>query len=362
MSDVRIVGMMSGSSLDGMDLATCVFSGTTPETLVWKLEQSATIPFDPGLKEHLRKATKLSSRALFELEVAFSKFCAQRINAFIQDDDNRPDYLSIHGHTIFHFPEDGYTFQIGKGSVFAAITGIPCIADVRSNDVASRGNGAPIAPISEIWLFPGYTYYINLGGIANFSCHDSEAVYAMDSCPCNQVLNHLVTEVGLEFDDQGQLARSGKVETTLLNECLALPYFQKQAPKSMDNTWVQESFLAHFHKSSASMQDKLATMVELVAIQLGKDMRKFENRKPDKTRKVLVTGGGAYNLFLLDRIKEHTRGDHLEFYIPDPSIIDFKEAILMALMGYLRINEIPNNIPSVTGAQKPSPGGAIYLP
>lgn len=359
---MKILGLISGSSLDGLDMAICQFDEQATSQLEWEVIHTQTAGFPEGLLSRLVRSTELSTRELMELEVEFSKFCASESLDFLTKAKCSVDYIASHGHTVFHYPEDGYTVQIGKGSIIAELTGIPSISDFRSNDIALRGQGAPLAPIVERYLYPGYNVYFNLGGIANFSIHEKSNIRSIDSCPCNQVLNFLISANGLPYDDRGRVARSGKVNDQLLKEWSSLEYFKLSGPKSMDNSWVHQIFIPVMNKYHLSMKDALATMVEFTALQLSKDISKLLQLDSITQMSGFVTGGGAYNDYLLERMTYHFQKLGLSLEVPDAQTIEFKEAILMSLMGYLRILERPNTIPTVTGAAKMSIGGAVYLP
>lgn len=357
---MNVLGIISGSSLDGLDISLCSFDGLELGHIDWDMKMGTTIAFDESLSKRLGSATSLSAKELLILEVDFSKFCASAINDLVQSDDLKVDYICSHGHTVFHFPEDGYTLQIGKGSIIAELTGVPCIVDVRANDIAQGGQGAPVAPIVEQYLYPGYDYYFNLGGIANVSFHSEEVITSIDSCPCNQVLNYVVRELGKAYDDKGELSRTGEVSHALMADWKNLNYFTLPFPKSMDNSWVQEVFIPVMQRYGLSHADRLATTVEFAALQLADDCSTLSGTKSG-TYKGLITGGGGFNDYLVERMQEHVSALGLTLELPDQKTINFKEAILMALMGYLRINEKVNTIPTVTGAQKSTMGGAIYL-
>ena len=357
---MNILGLISGSSLDGLDISLCSFEGLTPGQIDWEMQIGRTVPFDESLRTQLSIATTLSVKELMQLEVAFSKFCTGAINDLISKHDLEVDYICSHGHTIYHFPEDGYTLQIGKGSILAELTGIPSIVDVRANDVAQGGEGAPVAPIVEHYLYPGYDFYFNLGGIANVSYHNAGIITSIDSCPCNQVLNHVVAELGKAYDDRGGLARKGQVSEQLITEWKKLDYFDHPIPKSMDNSWVQEVFIPIMSAYDLTHEDRLATMVEFAAIQLATDCKLLSGTDKGSSTG-LITGGGGLNDFLVECLQSRVSAFGLTLTIPDQKTINFKEAILMALMGYLRVNGQDNTIPTVTGAQKATKGGAIYL-
>ncbi len=359
-SPTHFLGIMSGSSLDGLDIALCKFNGLDRNKLSFSVEKAVSVSFPTELYERLKSSTSLSTSDLFKLEVSFSKFCAKSVYEHMISSSLKIDYIAFHGHTIFHFPEDGFTTQIGNGSIIAAETGIPCITDFRAKDIALGGQGAPLAPIVEHYLYPGYDLYFNVGGIANLSLHKEDCILSFDSCPCNQVLNYLSTQIGLPYDDKGSLARKGTISRALIMKWDQLDYFARPTPKSMDNSWVKEIFIEVMDKTEISREDKLATMTEFIAMRLTCDVRALI---PESQRLIsgFITGGGTYNEYLVERIREHMKTIPLRLVIPDEDTINFKEAILMALMGYLRVNKIQNTIPSVTGASQPTIGGAIYL-
>jgi len=363
---ITVLGLISGSSLDGLDVALCTFDISQPGDQDWKCHYTKTYEFTAPLFEGLTSATSLSAKDLMQLEHQFSLFCADVINQIQQEQDRKIDYICSHGHTVYHFPQDGWTLQIGKGATMAELTGIPCITDVRANDIALGGQGAPVAPIVEQWLIPGLDYYFNLGGITNISSHSKDEsgvdhILSFDSGPCNQVLNTFSQELGMAYDNRGMEAEKGIVHEDLLQAWLAVDYLSAPIPKSLDNTWVKEYFTPMADKYNLSVHDRLATMVEFIAIQSAKDIGILKGDNRGKQR-AYFTGGGAHNDFLMQRLNRHL-GEHNVFTMkPDDRMINFKEAILLSLMGYLRVKQIPNTIQSVTGASKATLGGAIYRP
>ncbi len=358
---VCVLGCMSGSSLDGLDVALCCFSGSTPRKVRWENHWVETIIFPDHIARSLDHVTELTAKELYQLEYEFSVFTANAIIDLIMAQKLHIDYISSHGHTVYHFPFNGFSVQLGRGSIIAELTGIPCITDFRSSDIAQGGQGAPIAPIVERWLYPGYDIYLNLGGIANVSFHTRDDIISFDSCPCNQILNLFVAERGLVYDDRGQLARRGRIIPELLEQWLALDYMSLSPPKSLDNSWVKSHFAPLAFRYSATLEDRLATMVEFIAIQLTNDIKSRSRVSSSATATAFATGGGVHNDFLLERIKHHC-DTQWKLVKPNNKTINFKEAILMSLMGYLRVKEIPNTIPSVTGAKSATVGGAIWIP
>ncbi|MFT4567788.1 MAG: anhydro-N-acetylmuramic acid kinase, partial [Saprospiraceae bacterium] len=241
------------------------------------------------------------------------------------------------------------------------LTGIPTINNFRANDIAKGGQGAPLAPIAEQWIYSGYDLYINLGGIANVSYHNGELITSFDSCPCNQVLNVLAKEKGLEYDSGGNIARRGTIIEEILDESLTTDYMALPAPKSLDNTWVMNDFAPSYLDQKSAVEDRLATMTEFIAIQLSLDIKRMTAARPNDKLTVLVTGGGTHNKFLIESLDMHT-GDLIAIVKPDEMTINFKEAILMSFMGYLRMQKVPNTLPSVTGASSPTLGGSLSIP
>ncbi len=356
-----ILGLMSGSSLDGVDLAIVEFKSGDDEVIDWKLLATHEESFDGPWKKRLESATRLSSIELSRLHadagVLFGEMCA----GFIEASGILPDYIASHGHTVFHAPEHSYTVQVGSPSHIAARTRIPVIADFRSNDMAHGGQGAPIAPIVEKYLLSGYGFYLNLGGIANLSVHNGEEIKAWDLGPCNQLLNFLAAQKGLAYDNKGKLASSGNVIETLLEELNGVILLPLKTPYSLDNSFVTDSYIPFIKQSDHSVEDKLRTVVEYISEGIANQIQYLisENKLIPT---LLLTGGGGHNHFLCDEIRNKLKALNVSVLIPDADIIDFKEAILMSLCGLLRVIETPNTLASVTGATEDTINGGIYLP
>jgi len=356
---MNVLGMMSGSSLDGLDIALCSFEYKNGSELVWDIKHTQAVDFTSAIKEELSRCSQMSVRELKNLEVRFSNFCAEAIKDLSLNEEI--DFVASHGHTVIHHPEDGFTLQIGSGAIISELSGLPCICDFRSNDIAIGGQGAPVAPIVEKELLEGYDYYINLGGIANVSVHKGSEVISWDSAPCNQVLNHFSRLLGKSYDDKGQMARTGRLHTGLMKSWLGMPYFDKTHPKSLDNDWVQDDFMSVARKFSPEPKDALRTMIEVCTTQLVRDMSSVDSSDVH-IRKCLITGGGAHNDFLVDRLGILLGDYQIEIVKPSTQIIDFKEAVLIALMGFFRAEHKENTISTVTGASYNTIGGCIYRP
>ncbi len=355
----KALGLMSGSSLDGLDLAFCEFSidGTSFD---WKLLIGETMPFSEMWQARLAHLPMQNAEVYAKSHIYLGYYFGELCNAFLKKHNIQPDFIASHGHTIFHDPEHRYSAQIGDGAAIAATTGIQTIDNFRTQDIALNGEGAPIAPIADRYLIPGYDFYLNIGGIVNISCKANDQFIAFDISGANQVLNRLANEMGLPYDNGGQLAASGKLLPDLFEASNTLDYLNNPYPKSLSNQWVQKSLVPLFLEHEGSIPDKLCTMVHHTAYQIQQSILQIvskENLSKD-LYKMIATGGGAHNSFLIKTIQDYSQQVKLE--IPDRNIIEFKEAALMALMGVLRLEGIPNTIHTVTGATRDTISGAIH--
>lgn len=344
----RVLGVMSGSSMDGVDLALCTLEKNLSHWS-FKIEGAKTVPYPTELRTHLLEVMNGSAQELSRLDVELGAFIGRGCKSFI---GKRVDLIASHGHTIFHLPGERITTQIGSGAAIAAITGITTVCDFRSKDVALGGQGAPLVPLGELLLFPGHEAFINLGGICNISLHGAKRVTGYDVCIGNQALNFLAAEVGKPFDKNGAISAGGRINAALLARLNALPFHAQKPPRSLGREWFNEEVLPLINDRSIPLPDRMRTTVEHIARQLGSALKSV--RSP-----VLVTGGGAHNSFLMDRIRANTRAD---VQVPHRTIVDYKEALVFALLGLLRMNGEVNTMASVTGAKRDSVGGAVYLP
>lgn len=345
---------MSGTSLDGLDIALCEFEFCDSS---WNYKIIKTTTSEYSLEEK----KKLSLMAASALQLAeshawFGKYCGQKVAQFLKENRLEADLIASHGHTVFHQPVKGFTTQIGCGATLSAETNLPVVSDFRSLDVALGGQGAPLVPIGDLLLFKEFDSCLNLGGIANLSVKTGGSIKAYDVCPANMALNYLAQKKGMEFDNDGNIASIGKVDTMLLTQLEKLDFYMLPSPKSLGKEWVDTTFLPLLQSNSLSVEDKMATVVEHIALQLAKELMSFSH---SKSQKLLLTGGGAFNTFLLKRLGEKL-DSHWILTVPDPLLISFKEALIFAFLGVLRINNVPNSITSVTGARKDNIGGALY--
>ena len=358
------LGLMSGSSLDGLDIASCRFR-VDPESaekvLAWELGPTETLPMPEEWKRRLRQLPEGTARDLALTHAALGRFWGDLCLDFMERHTCSPQFIASHGHTIFHWPEAGVSTQIGDGASIAARTGVPVICDFRMGDVALGGQGAPVAPLADRYLFPGYDYYMNIGGIANISFRREGRWVAFDTGPANQVLDALAGEAGMAFDAGGALAAQGRVNEALLDRIGALPYFSQPPPKSLDNGWIQKEVLPFYKDQQLPLSDRLHTAVEQLAGQTARAIREWGGPRAGSIR-VFASGGGVYNTFLMHRLETHlSQWGPVEIVIPNPQIVEFKEALLMGLMGAFRLAGIPNCLAEVTGARKDTVGGAVYL-
>lgn len=341
-----VLGLMSGTSLDGLDLALVEFE-LTNETMHWSFLKTETVDYSSQLIADLDQAPQLSGKELRALDVAYGKWLGKTCNRFISQVGVRPDIIASHGHTVFHEPNHGYTLQIGDGNYLAAETGIDTICDFRSLDMAFGGQGAPLVPMGDQWLFKAFDHRINLGGIANISSQNITGDVAFDVCPFNLLLNRYSQLLGVPFDDKGALARNGRLDQDLLQALNAHPYFSKLPPKSLDKNWLLKEFIPLIDQHGLKPSAILRTLVEHFAIQVGRHL---------PTGRVLLSGGGTHHHFFVERLKQQCAA---RIEIPSEEIINFKEALIFALLGFLRLKEIPNVLTSATGANKSVCGGVL---
>lgn len=352
---------MSGSSLDGVDLSFCTFEVQITkkklQILNWSIEKSKTYPYPSSWMNKLKSATQSSALELSFLHTALGHYFAQLLLEFIQELPEKPDFISSHGHTIFHYPDRRMTLQIGDGASIAAFTGVDVYDNFRAQDIAVGGQGAPLAPILDYYLFKDYRYTLNIGGIANINIKENDHQYqAYDICGANQILNTLAAEIGKEYDKDGQIAASGQFNPILFQKSNEWEYLHQEPPKSLGNNQVEEHTTALFKNDSAPLEDRLHTACHHIAYQIAKSIKAFDNNHPAE---LLVSGGGGHNTFLIQCIK-HYLPDNIELITPPASLINYKECLLMSLLGLLRLHGFPTTLTSVTGASKETIGGAFH--
>ncbi|PKP38887.1 MAG: anhydro-N-acetylmuramic acid kinase [Bacteroidetes bacterium HGW-Bacteroidetes-15] len=344
------IGVMSGTSLDGLDLSFARFSHSNGK---WEQQiiKAKTIPYNTDLKRKLGNAMSLNGQELALLNSAFGDWIAQRINEFKIGIEEPIDIIGSHGHTVFHCPSLGYTTQIGSGAHIAALTGLPCVCDFRMGDLARGGQGAPLVPIGDELLFGDYDLCLNIGGIVNISLRDNNERIAYDICPANMALNHFSQFFGLEYDIDGKVGKSGNINELLLKTLNQLDYYDLKGPKSLGREWFESDFLPIIIAFNIPTNDILRTLYEHISKKICEAMAFIPKGK------VLITGGGAKNSFLVELIKSMSKNS---IVIPEPELIDYKEALIFGFLAVLYKLQIPSSLASVTGAKSNSIGGCLY--
>ena len=346
----RVIGVMSGTSLDGLDIAFIEFKKNKDWNFDIKIAETTKYP--EIWYNRLKTAIQLESDELEKLDQQYTNYLAQKIKFFINTHNIKNiDAVCSHGHTVFHKPEIGITKQIGNKEGLAKVLGLTVICDFRVQDVALGGQGAPLVPIGDELLFNEYDYCLNLGGFANISTNNGQRI-AYDICPVNIVLNYYASMMGVDYDDKGMLASQGSINVELLEKLNNLIFYKTTYPKSLGLEWVQENFLPLIvNYESADLKDILRTLIEHIAIQI--------TRCLEDNKEVLITGGGAYNSFLISRI---AKIKSVRVVLPSENIIEFKEALIFAFLGILKLCGEINCLSSVTGASKNHSSGIVYFP
>ena len=350
MKSFYVIGLMSGTSLDGVDLVYTRFN----KSKEWNFDiiKSKTYPYEDSVIKLLTHISKKSLDEVKKIDVEYTKELSKIIREFIDEFSiNKIDFISSHGHTAIHDPSNSFTYQIGNLPNLSKEINHNVICDFRVQDIELGGQGAPLVPVGEKYLFHEYDSFINLGGFANISNHKGESLIAYDICPVNIVLNNLSKKIGKDFDNKGSIASSGKLILNLYEELENLKYYQSSPPKSLGVEWVDANIFPLINKYfDCPIEDLLNTLSNHIANQISNNLNDFD--------KVLVTGGGAYNDYLIDIIRSKTDS---EIIIPSKNIIEFKEALIFAFLGVLRYLNINNCYSSVTGASKDHCSGKIFL-
>lgn len=343
-----VLGQMSGTSLDGMDLGLFHF---WEENGAWKFEigEAETIAYPDTWKKDLAHSLEKSSEELIRMDRDYGMWVGKAIRDFCIRHACIPLLAGCHGHTVWHQPAKGFTLQIGHGGAIAMHSELMVVNDFRSQDVALGGQGAPLVPIGDVLLFPNLNWCLNIGGIANLT--DKKNAIAYDVCPANILLNHFVQKLGLEYDRNGEHARQGKVVSELLDAWLALPYFAEAAPKSLGKEWVDGQIL-NTDFNEFSTEDLLATAVEMTSKLI---CEKLKTLGPNG----MVTGGGAHNAYLMERIEFHSGFQILR---ANTELIEFKEALIFGFMGLLRYLNRVNVVSNYTGSSRDHSAGSVWLP
>lgn len=347
-NSINIIGLMSGTSVDGLDICYVSFDNHDPSK--YEIIDCDTIDYDDNLKTKLKNVIKLDNDQIKQIDKEFGEFIGLNVLKFIKKNTlYKADLISSHGHTVFHEPEFNKTLQIGNGEIINKITKIKTVNNFREQDIQLGGQGAPLVPIGDKLLFDDYKYCLNLGGFTNISVKDSRTIYAYDICPLNTVLNHYANKLGYECDLGGKLSKKGVINIDLFNELNDLDYYKKSYPKSLGLEFVIENIFPITEKYKIKEVDILATYIEHASFQI--------KRNIDNGSKVLLTGGGTFNNNLIKTLNHDSK---INFIVPDKTIINYKESLIFALLGYLKINGKVNCLRSVTGASNDHSSGDIY--
>jgi anhydro-N-acetylmuramic acid kinase len=355
----RTIGLMSGSSLDGLDIAYCIIE-ESGGNWTYEIPVAECVPFNAELKNSLEQVTSLSSKEFMLLDAQFGRWMGDAVNAFIEKNalQFKIALIASHGHTAFHLPAQGTSVQIGCGATIAAVTQLPVVNNLRQMDVALGGQGAPIVPIAEQLFFPDYKMFLNIGGISNITFYHQGKYMAYDICSANRVLNTLCKPLQVPYDKDGLLAKAGTVHQALLEALSALDYYTLNAPKSLANEFGTELVLPLIAKFNLSAKDNLATYTQHIAMQISNAIAEAAG---DTYKEILITGGGALNNFLVESIDKLLDAKGIKLIVPDEHLVQYKESLAMALIGVLRWREENNVLHTATGAIRSSVGGAMYL-
>lgn len=339
---------MSGTSVDGLDICYVSFDNNDPSK--YEIIDCETIDYDDNLKTKLKNVIEMDNDQIKQIDKEFGEFIGLNVLKFIKKNTlYKADLISSHGHTVFHEPEFNKTLQIGNGEIINKVTKIKTVNNFREQDIQLGGQGAPLVPIGDKLLFDDYKYCLNLGGFTNISVKDSRTIYAYDICPLNTVLNHYANKLGYECDLGGKLSKKGVINIDLFNELNDLDYYKKSYPKSLGLEFVIENIFPITEKYKIKEVDILATYIEHASFQI--------KRNIDNGSKVLLTGGGTFNNNLIKTLNHDSK---INFIVPDKTIINYKESLIFALLGYLKINGKVNCLRSVTGASNDHSSGDIY--
>lgn len=357
---------MSGSSLDGLDIAYTRFQESGGK---WNFEivHAECLPYTEEWTEQLKTATGLSAAEYLLLHTAYGHYTGKQVNRFIQSYglEHKVDLVASHGHTTFHMPSRKMTAQLGDGAAIAAITGLPVVSDLRALDIAYGGQGAPIVPIGEKLLLTEYDLLLNLGGIANLSSRNKGEYIAFDICAANRVLNMLANLEGREYDDNGEMASAGTLDPVLFTELNQLDYYAQPYPKSLANDFGTDTVYPIIQKYNRSTSDALHTYVQHICYQVRSAVLMLVRENPPASqdhaeKKLLVTGGGAFNNYLVQRLRDLLADLQIDVVVPEGFLVNFKEAMIMSLIGVLRWREEYNVLSTVTGAVRNTIGGALW--
>lgn len=346
------IGIMSGTSLDGLDMAMVEIS-KRKERWDHRLLQTGKAPLPEKIRKMLQEPDSLSGEEMALLDREFGRFIGDSLNAHFDLKKATPTLIASHGHTLHHRPKRGLTFQIGYGGAIASKTGFPVVSDFRGLDMEYGGQGAPLVPIGDELLFADYDKCLNIGGFANISYKADGERKAFDICPANSVLDRGARKLGQAFDKNGAIAREGELDRDMLEGLEALLFYRSENYRSLGREWLEERFLPLIDEGLPE-KDQLRTLLEHIAVRIA---AKLSETPGENT---LVSGGGAFNCFLLERIQANAPGQQLT--LPEEDLIEYKEALIFAVLGLLRWKGRSNSLQGATGADREVINGAVHLP
>ncbi|WP_373520545.1 anhydro-N-acetylmuramic acid kinase [Aquiflexum sp.] len=349
----KVIGLMSGTSGDGLDIVFCEFE--KKDRWNFTIIDADTVPFPKKLGKKLKKSHLLNGQKLSLLDVEFGSWSGDQVKYFLTKKSHSAQAVASHGHTVFHQPSKKLSLQIGNGWALHQSSGLPVINDFRMLDVQLGGQGAPLVPIGDQYLFGEYDYCINLGGIANISMDFDGKRIAFDICPFNLLLNHFAEICGKTFDKNGKLARKGKILPKVLKALNKLPFYKKEGAKSLGREDLEDYLKILELSGEFKPENILHTLVVHYVEQINAVLQPIPGKKPT----ILITGGGAYNAFFMEMLQTELT-ENFEFIAPNNTLINFKEALLFAFLGVLRIRGEVNCLASVTGASRDNCGGTVY--
>ena len=357
------VGIMSGTSLDGIDIALVSFSPSAPRAT---LLGARCMPFPPALRNDLLALCQPGADEIRRAGIAgqqWAELAARGVNELLQQQNIRSDQVSAigsHGQTIRHHPESGFSVQIGAPALLAELSGIDVICDFRNRDLAAGGEGAPLVPAFHAWLLAAQQIraVVNIGGFANLTLLDGARISGFDSGPGNVLLDHWIHQhTGQLFDADGAWARRGKVIPELLTAMLTDPYFARSAPKSTGREYFHPAWLAQqLRDRHDAPVDVQATLLELTARTI---VDALDSCQPP-AQEIYICGGGVRNGALMERLQQllAPRPVHSTATLGvDP---DWMEAIAFAWLAWRCQTRQSGNLPAVTGACGERILGAIY--
>ena len=340
--------------MDGLDLAHCSLTEADNGKWNYTINVAKTVAYSDLWRLRLSKLRNQNALNVYKTDRYFGEYIGELINEFLADNDLDADLIGSHGHTIFHQPENNISFQIGSPSAIAAVTDIPTVGNFRAMDVVKYGEGAPISGTGDRLLFGEFDMCLNLGGFANISANVNGEAVAYDICPCNILLNRIAREFGQEYDEDGKIAERGSIDYDLLSDLNSIGYYDEPYPKSLGREWINEHFWFRVRQSEAGKEDRMKTLVDHIAQQIGNNIEQLA--EDTSTTRVYVTGGGALNTVLIDHLRTHTDA---EIVVPDEQVIEYKEALIFALLGVLRVQNKTNILSSYTGAENDSISGEL---